>query len=620
MYRIPAFRLASRGLPAFLLLILTAGLLASSLVAPSLASEAEKASLTLQVDQISYQPGSSARLAAIVDIENHWHVNSNQPTYEYLIPTEIAVTLPAFWPQANVTYPEGEVASFTFAEEPLSVYQGRAVILADLTIPTNAAGDGGSATVEVALTYQACNDTQCLPPVTTSESITLDLSGSGAPVDEELFLQVISATQSPTTSTASSSGNTLPHGARSLWTFLLLGVLGGLILNAMPCVLPVLSIKVFSLVKSASQSRREVTRSGLATAAGILVSFWALAGAAILARSAGRAVGWGVQFQEPVFVAILAIIVLLFTLNMWGLFEIQLPGRWSQLGGKGPEEGVAGHFASGLFATLMATPCSAPFLGTAVGFALAQPPLTILAIFTAVGLGMAAPYLLLAAWPGAAGLLPKPGVWMLRLKEMMGFFLAGAAIWLFYVLAGQISAERLAVVELSLLVLALFVWFRHSAQSPTGKRIALFAALLTGASTIWLAATAPPVTASTTEVIGGHIAWTPFDRATAEEMAVAGTPVFVDVTADWCFTCKVNERFVLDTPEIATAFAELGVVPMQADWTSRDQEIGNFLADHGRYGIPFYLLYRPGQEPFVFGELLTQDGILQALASISPSK
>jgi suppressor for copper-sensitivity B len=304
---------------------------------------------------------------------------------------------------------------------------------------------------------------------------------------------------------------------------------------------------------------------------------------------------------------------------MWGLFEIQLPGRLSQLGGRGPEEGVAGHFASGLFATLMATPCSAPFLGTAVGFALAQPPLTIMAIFTAVGLGMAAPYLLLAAWPDAARLLPKPGAWMLRLKETMGFFLAGAAIWLFYVLAGQISAERLAVIELSLLVLALFVWFRHSAQGPTGKRIALFAALLSGAATLWLAATAPPASARTEETLGGSIAWTSFDRSRAEELSAAGTPVFVDVTADWCFTCKVNERFVLDTPEIASAFAELGVVPMQADWTNRDQEIGDFLAHHGRYGIPFYLLYRPGQEPYVFGELLTQNGILQALASMSPS-
>ena len=568
----------------------------------------EKASLSLEANRSAYSPSERVQLAALVTIDKHWHVNSNTPTFDYLIPTEISVVVPTGWPEAEVTYPKGEIASFTFAEEPLSVYQGRSVIQIDTSVPAEAAG---SATVEVTLTYQACNDTQCLPPVRTSQSIDLKLEGGGTPTNQELF-----GTDSPNPSSNPASTSSASPQNRSLLTFLLLGALGGLILNAMPCVLPILSIKVFSLVKSASLSRREVVRSGLATASGILVSFWALAGAAIIARSAGRAVGWGVQFQEPIFVAVLSIIVLLFTLNMWGLFEIQLPGRLSQLGGSGPQEGVAGHFVSGLFATLMATPCSAPFLGTAVGFALAQPPVTILAIFTAVGIGMAAPYLLLAAWPGSARFLPKPGAWMLRLREVMGFLLAAAAVWLFYVLAGQISAERVAMIELSLLFLCLTVWLHHTSQTQWFRRVAMVAILGAASTTIWLAASAQPLGETQLAATGGHIAWTPFDLAEADRRVASGTAVFVDVTADWCFTCKVNERFVLDTPTVAEAFAQHDVIPMQADWTNRNQEISEFLATYDRYGIPFYLLFRPGAEPFVFGELLTEATILEALATL----
>ncbi len=601
--RVPVTRTSHRILLAWLLL--GAGPL---LALPG----AERASFHLQSDLTSYAPPTEAVVAAVVEIEDHWHTNSNQPTYDYLIPTELAVAVPEGWPEPRITYPEGVLGTFTFAEEPLSVYEGTTVILAHLEIPTEAT----ESTIEAVLTYQACNDTQCLPPISTMSSLTLDLGGLGEAHAPDLFAEASTqATGRSATASATGTSSGAPP-TTPLWTFLLLGLLGGLILNAMPCVLPVLSIKVFSLVKSASLSRGEVIRSGLATALGILVSFWALAGAAIAARSAGRAVGWGVQFQEPLFVAFLAVVVLLFTLNMWGLFEIQLPGGLARLGGSGPQEGLAGHFVSGLFATLMATPCSAPFLGTAVSFALAQAPVTIFAIFTAVGVGMASPYLLLAAWPGAARFLPKPGAWMVRLREVMGFFLAAAAIWLFYVLAGQISAERLAFVELALLLLALAVWTRHAFGGVWGQRLGTLAIAATVGGTLWLAATAPPLEASTLESTGGHIAWTPFDRERATELTAAGTPVFVDVTADWCFTCKVNERFVLDTPEIAAAFAARDVVPMQADWTNRNAEIGAFLADYGRYGIPFYLLYRPGAEPYVFGELLTQQGILDALDTL----
>jgi suppressor for copper-sensitivity B len=391
-------------------------------------------------------------------------------------------------------------------------------------------------------------------------------------------------------------------------------------------VLPVLSLKVFGLVRSAGHGRGEVAAGALATAAGILISFWALAGAAIAARAAGSAVGWGVQFQRPGFVAFLALVIVLFCLNLWGLFEIPLPQRLARLGGAGPREGLAGHFASGLFATLMATPCSAPFLGTAIGFALAQEAPLIFAIFTAVGLGMALPYLLLALAPGTARLLPKPGAWMEHVRGVMGFLLAAAAVWLFYVLAAQVSPERVAAVEIGMLVLALFAWLRHrgvttgasgaSGSGPALRRLAAAGMAVAIVGTLLVAAGADTRTTSqrsTASKPAGLIPWVTFDRSKAESLATAGTPVFVDVTADWCFTCKVNERLVLDTPEVAHAFAEHAVVPMRADWTNRNDEIGAFLAEHGRYGIPFYLLYLPGGEAQVFSELPSKEGLVAAV-------
>ena len=575
--------------------------------APSQPLRQEKAEIGLVADRTAYEPGETARVAAKVTVEEGWHVNSNTPTFDYLIPTKLDLELPAGWPDEALRYPKHEMQTFAFADQPLAVYDGEFVILAEVKVPAEA--QNGKVEVRGALRYQACNHSQCLAPVTTDTTVTLTVGPGGTPIASELF-------QSAAPSDGAQSGP-----GRGLGVMLLLALVGGLILNAMPCVLPVLSLKVFGLVRSASHGRSEVVRGALATGAGILVSFWALALAAIAAKAAGAAVGWGIQFQRPGFVAFLAVVVVLFCLNLWGLFEISLPQRLAQLGGKGPREGLAGHFVSGLFATLMATPCSAPFLGTAVGFALGQEAPAILAIFTAVGLGMALPYLLLAAAPGAARLFPKPGAWMETLRGVMGFLLAASAVWLFYVLSSQISLERLAAIQLGLLALALFLGLRHRhmlSGSPRGgmRWFAEAGMIAAVALTVGIAAISPASGVDSrlaAEATPGLIEWQPWDRARAESLAAEGQLVFVDVTADWCFTCKVNERLVLETPEIAGTFEEHGVVPMKADWTNRDDEIGKFLAEHGRYGIPFYLLYRPGQEPRVFSELLTKEGLREAV-------
>ncbi|HET9767557.1 MAG TPA: protein-disulfide reductase DsbD domain-containing protein, partial [Thermoanaerobaculia bacterium] len=545
------------------LLLATAGPLAA------LPAFEEKASVELDVDRTAYAPGEAGRLVALVRIEDGWHVNSHQPTYEYLIPTTVEVALPKGWEAPRLTYPQPEIARFTFAEEPLSVFQGEVPVVAAFRVPP--AQSAGEVPLLVTVTYQACNDTQCLPPVRHEQKAALRIGGGGEAKDHGYFARETGAAASAAAvgGGAGGGGTGVPAGGhpakaegeaasgaaegpraaaeletaaapltpaaaralgangakvRSLPWMLALALLGGLILNAMPCVLPVLSIKVFSLVKHANLGRREVATAGIATTFGILASFWALAAAAVLARRAGAAVGWGLHFQQPAFVALLAVVVVLFSLNLWGIFEIQLPGRLATAAGGGRREGIAGHFVTGLFATLMATPCSAPFLGTAVGFALGEPTAVVFAVFTAVGLGMAAPYLLLAAWPAAARLLPKPGTWRVRLKEVMGFLLAGAAIWLFYVLAQQVSAASLALVQLGLLLLALVVWLGRAARPGLQRAAAVTAVLAVAGGTVWAAAAAPPARRSVlAEPARGLIAWQPFERARAEQLAAAGT-------------------------------------------------------------------------------------------------
>jgi thiol:disulfide interchange protein len=602
-------------------LMVAGALVAAPLFAPPAAAQGfldaePRAELELAADHTSYAPGYPARIAARVTIEDGWHINSHEPTFEWLIPTRLRLELPEGWAEPTLTYPEHEMQTFGFADEAVAVYDGEVVILAELTVPEGVTED--SMTIEGVLGYQACDHDSCDPPNEARASLELTLGGMGEPANEALF-----AKDDGDTTGAFAGGR---PGDPSLAGMLLLGVLGGLILNLMPCVLPVLSLKVFGLVKSAGQGRGAMTGGALATAAGILLSFLGLAVAAILARQAGAAVGWGVQFQNPAFVIFLLVVVVLFCLNLWGLFEIPLPRfvarAASATGGAGGREGVVGHLFSGFFATLMATPCSAPFLGTAIAFALAQPAPTIIAIFAAVGVGMALPYLVLAVVPGAAGLLPKPGPWMDGLRRVMGFFLAAAAVWLLYVLGSQVSLESRAWIELTLLGIALMVWMQHrlrtgGSRGPWLRRGAGFGVVALAVVALLVGVRADEARASGSldldEAVEGKIAWIEFDRAAAEEMAAAGRLVFVDVTADWCFTCKVNERLVLETEPMRKAFERLDVVAMKADWTNRNDEIGAFLADHGKYGIPFYLLYRPGQEPHVFGELITQEGVIGVL-------
>lgn len=587
----------------------------------------EKVVLTGAADRTAYLPGETVQVAARLDIAAGWHLQAHVPTYDYLIPTTLAIAAPADWPAAEVEYPAPSRYKFAFAEDELDVLEGRQRIVARIVVPSAAAT--GPVRLELHLRYQACDDRQCLPPVETSANVDFAVGPGGEPAAADFFADAappappsVQAPPAPAPAATASPAPSTP-ATRSLPAILLLALLGGFILNGMPCVLPILSLKLFGLVQASGKSKRSIRIGALATTAGILVSFWALAGAAVLARQAGAAIGWGVQFQQPGFVAFLTVVVLLFSLNLWGLFEIPLPARLARLGDAGANagagDGLAGHFASGLFATLMATPCSAPFLGTALSFALGQSGSTIFAVLTAVGAGLAIPYLLLAAAPAAAKWMPRPGTWMVTLRGVMGFLLAGAVVWLIFVLAGQIDAVSLALFELGLLGLSFFLWLRQRAEEE--RRATGLWWLLAAATAIGLIAFAGGATTSPRQPVDvaapatqGPVTWVPFERSEAERLAAAGRLVFLDITADWCVTCKVNERIVLNAPEVIAAFRAHDVLPMKADWTNRDDGIARFLAEHGRYGIPFYMLYRPGAAPHLFGELLSAGEVARVIA------
>lgn len=390
-------------------------------------------------------------------------------------------------------------------------------------------------------------------------------------------------------------------GGTGLWAMLLVALLGGLILNVMPCVLPVLSIKLASALQARDKGLARVRAGFLASAAGVVAFFLALA--AILAglRMAGVAIGWGVQFQNPVFLALMIGLMVLFAANMLGFFAVDLgQGAMTGIARAGPRDGLRGDFATGAFAAVMATPCSAPFIGTAVTYALTHGPARILAIFAAMGLGLALPYLLVAARPGLVSRLPRPGRWMRLVQRLLGGLLLLTALWLLSVLlaaAGPLPAALVGGLAV-LLLAALALRRRARVVGGAGLAAMLAAALLV------------PAGAAGTDVDAG---WEVFARDRIAAAVAEGDVVFVDVTADWCLTCQANKRLVLRDADVAAALGE--AVAMQADWTRPDPAIADYLRANGRFGIPFNAVYGPGApEGIVLPELLSEAAVLDAIS------
>jgi suppressor for copper-sensitivity B len=401
-----------------------------------------------------------------------------------------------------------------------------------------------------------------------------------------------------------------------LWSVLLVALLGGLVLNLMPCVLPVLSLKVMGAIGHGGAAPGHVRAGFLASAAGVIVSFMVLAGATIAVKQAGLAVGWGIQFQQPAFIAFMVVVILLFALNLLGLFEIPLPGWLADRAVAGEKRAqrsaLAGHFVAGAFATLLATPCSAPFVGTALSFALSRGTVEILAVFLALGIGLAAPYLLLAVFPRWATRLPKPGPWMVWLRVVLSLALFATAIWLLTVLTGAAGTNAvIAAVAAAAVMSGLLVARRRVGivALPAAAAAALAAMILPA----MLATTATPTTAA---VDGRWTVASPGRDIAGQVKAAAagGKLVLVDVTADWCVTCQVNKKLVLNADSVVRRLADAGAVSLKVDWTRPSDAIAHYLAANGRYGIPFNIVYGPGAPDGVaLPELLTVDLVMQAI-------
>ena len=401
-----------------------------------------------------------------------------------------------------------------------------------------------------------------------------------------------------------------------LWRLLGFAFIGGLILNLMPCVFPVLAIKAAGLARLSGAARGQARASALAYTAGVVVTFLALGGALVAARAAGLAVGWGTQFQIPAFVAVMAWLLFAVGLNLSGVFAVggQLASAGQSLVAK---PGHAGSFFTGLLAVLVATPCTAPFMGAAIAAALAGPPATMLAIFLAMGIGLAAPYLLLAFQPGLAAALPRPGAWMDVLKQTLAFPMYAASAWLVWVASLQSGPSGVLAVGAGLLLVGFAAWAVGLAQhrAGAGRRIAQAAAALAGLGAVAILALtiAMPAASAAVAAQPGVEKFTP---ARLASLRAAGKPVFVDMTAAWCVTCLVNERLALDTAATRAAFAAHGVTYLKGDWTRQDATISAYLHAHGRDGVPLYVLYPPGGGPgAVLPQILTQSMILARLGA-----
>jgi thiol:disulfide interchange protein DsbD len=416
-----------------------------------------------------------------------------------------------------------------------------------------------------------------------------------------------------------------PALAVPLWRAILLALAGGLVLNLMPCVLPVLAIKVFSVAELAHRAHGEVIRHGVAYLAGVLATMLALALVVASLRAAGTSVGWGFQFQEPLFVAAVSAVLVVFALNLFGVFEIGFDA--TRLASAGAQAvGARRSFFEGLLAVIVATPCSAPFLGTAVGFAFASPWPVIVAIFLAIGVGLALPFVLVTLVPAWARFIPRSGAWMNHLRAGLGFALLATVVWLLWVMGRSAGAGAQTALLAYLLVLAAGVWAfgvlqqseRRGISRIASVSLVLLAVLGLGALPV---AEARPVAAarpesSEPEPNGARA----FDPAEIRAALARGRPVFVYFTADWCLTCKVNEHAVLSNPRVRSELARRGFEVFVGDWTRRDEAIRQELARFGKAGVPMYLLYSTAapDQPLVLPELLTVDSFVAALAAAAP--
>lgn len=439
--------------------------------------------------------------------------------------------------------------------------------------------------VQVTFGHQFCTDTNaCLPPETYELSALIPAGGAAS-------------------------------GFSTVIYFLLMALIGGLILNVMPCVLPILSIKALNLI-NLSRDKRDMRLNALSYTAGVMLSFILLALVIIILQASGELVGWGFQFQNPSFVIFMIVVILLFALSLFDVFLIKAPGMNAMVKHTN-KRGLSGSFFSGVFAVLLATPCTAPLLGVALGFAFSQPPLIILLLFATVGFGLALPFLLIGFIPSAARLIPRPGEWMNTFKEAMGFLLLVTVVYLLRSLFFLLGGTNLIKVLFFLIFVAFAGWMYGRGTRPlvpVRKQWfwTVIALLVLAGSALWLL----QFDQSRYEVTQGasmqeQVGWEAFSPEALQQYRDAGEPVFVEFTAEWCLTCKTNDTTVLHTAKVTDFFSENGIRLLHGDYTRKDPVVTQWLQKFGRAGVPLYIYYQPQSDvPVVLPELLNSEMIV----------
>jgi thiol:disulfide interchange protein len=575
--------------------------------AQNLVIDPVRASMRLEAQRVA--PGESVDAILTLEHDPLWHSYAADPGRTGL-PTAVEWDLPAELSAGPIRWPEPETFSSSGIEA--KGYSGRV----ELRIAISASKElapGAILAIGAKASWLACKES-CVP-------------------GEASFTLALTVARS--------------RGA-SVWQAMLAAfgaLLGGILLNLMPCVLPVLSIKLNTIIKDGTASRKDSLARGIAYTAGILAAFWLLAGILLALKAGSGFLGWGFQFQNPGFVAAMVLFFTAFALNMLGVFEFgTLAASFS--GDRPAGKGTLRAFLSGAFATLVATPCAAPFMGAAIGYALGAGALESFAVFGALGLGMASPILLLSAFPRLASFLPKPGRWMETLQRLLGFILLGAVIWLLSILAALAGTAALISVLVALLgaSAAAWIWGRwgNAAASRRSRRLSTAGAVLVFGLSLAYAILAsrnatiseprlPEPEGAAAKADGGQgdatpekdneegIAWEVFSEAGLSEARAAGKPVFIDFRADWCLSCLLNEEGVLKNRSVVEAFGRQGVRGFKADWTKADPAVGKALASFGRRSVPLYLVYLPGKnDPLILPEILTRDIVLGALEGKAP--
>ncbi len=611
----------------------------------------EPVKVELLNEEESIQPGRPFWVIVRFEIADHWHTYWKNPGATGA-PTSIQWTLPKGFQAGPLQWPMPQrfnvdgLVSYGYEREALFLTQ---------IIPPASLSDLSKAEIEANIRWVVCSDSHCVPgdadlkialpvvasaPKVNGTATALFAKARNNPIANDSPDDIAIANEIPRTATDVESedlplANLPDQGEASLgfiWA-LIFAFIGGMILNLMPCVLPVVSCKILSFVKMAGQNRALTFQHGVAFAGGVLVSFWVLAGALLVLQTYGHAVGWGFQLQEPLFVAILSAVFLVFGLSLFGVFELGMSvTSWA---GQAQSEVVkpeskTSSFFSGILATAVATPCTGPFLGSAVGFAVTlSAPLAML-IFTSLGLGMAFPYLLLSAYPALLKFMPKPGNWMVTFKELMGFLMLATVLWLVWVFGAQTNSLSIFFLLAAFFFLSLGSWIYGKWGTPTQSRTCRFTSYLFSGSCLVLAiaamlyAVSPeianseepthPAKASEVALVD---AWEPFSPERVAELRKKGIPVFIDFTAKWCLICQTN-HVILSNSKVHDKMREIGVVRMKADWTKRDPVITEALKKYGRNSLPLYVLYSNdgSQSPKILPQVLTPELVLEYLNTI----